>query len=103
MAFLYVTEYAELAQADPGAVAQAGQEPSITVQKIAIGGSSTASSAFNASTKFVELHADAICSYVVGTATPTAAITNTRMAANQTKMIGVGHNKGHMVAVITNT
>lgn len=101
MATLYITEYSDLARAD-GTYAQAAQEPSAATQTVAIGGSSTASSAFNPATKFIELHTDAICSYAVGTA-PTATAAKTRMAANQTKIIGVPNNQSYKIAVITNT
>jgi len=51
---------------------------------VAIGAGSVQSSAFNAKTRFVRLHADAICSIEFGT-NPTAAATTARMAAGQTE------------------
>jgi hypothetical protein len=48
----------------------------------------------------VVLHTDAICSIAFGP-NPTAAATNMRMAANETRQFLV--NVGDKVAVITNT
>lgn len=100
MAALYITEYAEAKIID-GRMIPVGVEPPLTVQKVAIGGASAQSAALNAKTKFVELHADAICSYKVGT-NPTATANDTRMAANTTKFIGVGE-ANLKIANITNT
>ena len=88
MAFLYITEYARQALDYRGIVA-AGEEPAITVQKIAIAAGSTSSAAFNAKTRFVELHTDAVCHVRFGAAPQTAVITDKRMAANQTQFFGV--------------
>lgn len=84
-----------------GRLLPVGVEPALAVQKTTIGGTSVASAAFNAKTRFVELHTDAICSYKVGAA-PTAAATDTRMAANTTKFFAV-RESGLKVAQITNT
>jgi hypothetical protein len=58
------------------------------------------SAAFNAATKIVRLHTDAICSVAFGAA-PVAAATNARLAAGATEYFGV--SPGSKVAVITNT
>jgi hypothetical protein len=102
MAVLYVTEYAEMQIGPAGRVGQMPMEPPIAEQTVAIGGSSTQSSAFNAKTRFVRLHTDAICSVEFGAA-PLASATTGRMAANQTEYRGVPPNAFYRVAVITNS
>lgn len=102
MAFLYVTEYATIAIMQAGRVVQAPMEPPLAEQKIAIGGSSTASLAFNPQTALVELHADAICSVLFGQS-PVATAGSRRMAVNQTTDRGVPMGQSFQVAVITNT
>jgi hypothetical protein len=99
MAFIYVTEYAEIAQLNGESVSIA-KEPELVEQQVAIGGASVQSSAFNAKTKFIRVHADAICSIKIGSS-PTAVATAKRMAANQTEYFAV--DATHKIAVITNT
>lgn len=101
MAVLYVTEYQYMGQV-PNSAAQMPQEPPLAEQTIAIGGTSTQSSNFNAKTRFVRLHTDAICSIEFGT-NPTASATTGRMAANQTEYRAVPEGGSFKVAVITNT
>jgi hypothetical protein len=106
MAVLYITEYAELSLNRLGQLGQMPVEPPVAEQTVAIGGSSVQSAAFNAATKFVRLHTDAICSVEVG-ANPTATATTGRLAANQTEFRDVsrGPSSGSAfkIAVITNT
>lgn len=97
MATLYIAEYA-----DRNAQGEIIQEPVVTEQTVAIGGSSTASSAFNSATRIVRLHTDAICSIVFGTA-PTATAAKKRMAAGTTEYFGVPAGQAYKVAVITNS
>jgi hypothetical protein len=98
MAKLYVTEYADSGfLAGPVAV---GKAPAITDQTVAIGGTTTQSSAFANNTRLVRLHTDAICSIQIAS-NPTATTSTARMAANQTEYFQV--TPGHKVAVITNT
>lgn len=99
---LYITEYAELAIGPAGRVGQMPMEPPVAEQTVAIGASSTASAAFNAKTRFVRLHTDAICSVAFGTA-PTATATTGRFAANQTEYRAVPLGASYEVAVITNS
>lgn len=101
MASLYISEYEEMPHTS-GSKVQAALEPEITNQKVAIGGASAPSSAFNARTRFVRLHTDAICSVKFGLS-PTAAATDKRMAANATEYFGVPQGVSMKVAVITNT
>lgn len=99
MATLYISEYAFQAVTGGYSIA-AAFEPAIATQTVSIGGSTTQSSAFNANTRFVRLHTDAICSVAFGS-NPTATTSKMRMAANQTEYFAV--NAGDKVAVITNT
>lgn len=101
MATLYITEFADIARA--GGASQVAAQPEITTQTVAVGGSSTQSSAFNPNTKLVRLHTDAICSVLFGT-NPTATAAKGRMAANQTEYHSITNpTAGLKVAVITNS
>lgn len=102
MAVLYITEYAELPIGPAGRIGQMPMEPPVAEQTVAIGAGSIASSAFNAKTRFVRLHTDAICSVLFGTA-PTVTAVSGRMAANQTEYRSVPLGAAYKVAVITNT
>lgn len=98
MATLYITEYSQ-----SGRIAgdvPVGREPALSNQTVAIGGSSTQSSAFGNNTRLVRLHTDAICSVTFG-ASPTATSAKSRMAANQTEYFEV--YPANKVAVITNS
>lgn len=100
MATLYVTEFTDVGVIN-GHITYPAQSPTAE-QTIAIGGSSTASSAFNARTAVVGLHTDAICSVSFGTA-PTATAVKARLAANETRYFAVPVGQSYKVAVITNT
>lgn len=104
MATLYISEYsgfaAGSAQGGPSNITgQAGQEPAIAEQSFAFT-TTTQSAAFNASTRVVRIHTDAICSILFGV-NPTAVATSKRLAANQTEYFGV--TSGQKVAAVTNT
>lgn len=101
MAVLYITEFADLATTH-GTVGQVSAQPPNAEQTVAIGATSTASSAFANNTRFVRLHTDAICSVEFGTS-PTATATKARMSANQTEYYSVPAGLSWKVAVITNT
>ena len=104
MSSLYITEFATLgasAQNAPSAfIMPAGQMPPVAEQKLTISGSTGASSAFAATTRFVRIHTDVICHVAVGGA-PTAAVTNMRLSADQTEYLAV--NGGQKIAVISGT
>lgn len=85
----------------PGGHIQAALQAPLAEQKLTIG-TEVKSSAFNARTKYVRLHTDAICSILFGTA-PTASAANARMAANATEYFGVPMGAAYKVSVITNT
>lgn len=101
MATLYICEYQTAAWTTAGGLPSA-QEPPIAEQTVAIGGTSAPSVVFNVATRFVRIHTDVVCSIKFGAATPTAAATNKRLAANSTEYFGV-RGGVDMVAVITNT
>lgn len=104
MAVLYVTEYDKLARDEQGYLMAAGLEPALAEQQVAIGGTSTQSSAFQSATRIIRVHTDAICHIAIGT-NPTAATTTKRLAANQTEFFGVqAHGAGiQKIAVIEGT
>lgn len=93
MATVYVSEYGDIR-------ANAAFEPRVADQTVAIGAGSAQSAAFNAATRFIRVHTDAICSIDIG-ANPTATATKSRLAAGQTEYFYV--YPGHKIAVITNT
>jgi hypothetical protein len=104
MATLYITEFQRLAnisQYQGNVFLQVPENPEVANQTVAIGGGSLQSAAFNTLTRFVRVHADAICSVAVGGTNPVATATQRRMAANQTEYFGVA--AGDKLAVITNT
>lgn len=100
MAVVYISEYAEAPNIKTGQMLAAGSEPSLAEQTVAIGAGSVQSAAFNAKTRFIRLHTDAVCSYKFGS-NPTATATTPRMAANSTEYFGVV--PGDKVAIIQNT
>ncbi len=99
MAVLFITEHTNPSIAQ-GGLLPVVQMPPLASQTVAIGGSTTQSSAFNAKTVLVAVHTDAICSVEFG-ANPTATAASRRLAANTTEYFQVV--AGHKVAVITNT
>lgn len=100
MAKVFISEYARAPLGINGQLLAAGEEPALAVQVVAIGGSSVQSSAFNAKTKFIRVHTDAVCSIDIGS-NPTATANTARLAANSTEYFGV--YPAHKIAVITNT
>lgn len=102
MATVYVTEYARQARDAAGFTMVVADEPPLANQTVAISASSVQSSAFNASTRFIRVSTDAVCSIEIG-ANPTASATTRRMPANTTEYFGVPQGQSWKVAVITNT
>jgi len=100
MAFAYITEYLRQPRDSVGLALPAGQEPAITVQKIAIGGGSVQSVEFNIRTSFIAVNVDATCSYAVDT-DPVATTSSMRIPQDGTVFIGV--RPGDKIAVISNT
>ena len=100
MATLYITEFAQAGVDGMNNPIPMASVPPLAKQTVGITAGSLASNAFNADTKLVRVHADAICSIEFGAA-PVAAATSARMAAGQTEYYSV--RGGMKVAVITNT
>lgn len=109
MAVLYIKEYSNLAMASQGLMQIPDEGSLVAEQTLAIGGSSVASSAFNAKTKFVRLIADSVCAISFGAAptaatasgTGTASGTSDRLAQNTPEYRGVERLLGGKVAVIS--
>ncbi len=99
MAKLYITEYVSQPFDTNGQRIPAGQEPGVTTQVVTFT-TTTQSAAFNAKTKFVRVHTDAICSVEFGE-NPTATTSSARMVAGSTEFFGVV--PGHKVAAVTDT
>lgn len=97
---LDISEYREIAADALGNVVQAGREPALATQSIAITGGSTQSAVFGDNVTLVRLHTDVACRIAFG-ANPTASASSPRMAAGQTEFFGV--RPGHRVAVVSST
>ena len=104
MATLYVAEfggaYSPRDSLGGGQVSEMAPTPPANQQTIAIGGASIASAAFGATTAFIRVHTDVICSIAFGAA-PVATATSMRLAADQTEYFTV--SGGSKIAVISNT
>jgi hypothetical protein len=101
MSKIYIVEFDKTAIDARGQNVMSAHYPAAVKQAaITITGSSTQSAAFGGTTRFIQFHTDAICSIDVGP-NPTADPAYDRMAANETRYIGV--EPGHKLAVITNT
>ena len=98
MATVYIAEFENMGSSQSGSP-QIAAMPPLVEQTVAIT-TETDSSAFNAKTRFIRVHADAVCSIAVGAA-PTASTTTMRLASGQTEYFGV--QPGHKLSVITNT
>jgi hypothetical protein len=97
MATLYISEYSGIGF---GSNQSLPQEPPLAEQTVSMSGTSAQSSAFNAATRFIRVHTDAICSILIGS-NPTATTAKKRLAADQTEYFAV--NSGDKIAAITNT
>jgi hypothetical protein len=96
---LFLTEYAALARDSYDYAAAAGMEPSIAEQAITVTAGSTQSVAFNEQTSIVMVHAQEATCLAWGTA-PTATTAKQRMAAGETRFVGVPRGKSFKVACI---
>lgn len=101
MSTLYISEYTKIALTNQGAMTRTPMGPPLAEQTVAIGASSTASAAFQPTTKFVRVAVDSTspCSIAFGSA-PVATAANMRLAANAVQFFGV---QGGKVAVIENS
>lgn len=101
---VYISEYCDLKIANVGMALPMGLEPAVAEQLINTTGTSAISSAFNAKTKFIRVHTDAVVSLLFSAtdgASVTAVTTKKRMAANTTEYFAV--RAGDKVAAIDNT
>jgi len=102
MATLYVAEFEEMPHTS-GSKVPAALAPPLAEQTVAIAaGSAATTNPFNARTRFVRLHTDAICSVNFAIA-PTATAAMMRLAAGATEYFGVPKGASYKVAVIVNT
>lgn len=100
MATLFITEYSGLGSG-PSQVVQGKKIASYTLALSTTPAYSTRP--FDPATNIVRLHTDAICSVaiVASTTATAAAITDPRMAADNTEYFGVPN--GHVVSAISNS
>ena len=98
MAVAYITEFAALANVSGCPVAMM---PPLAQQTVVIGAEAD-SIAFNASTRYIRVQVDAICSIAIGL-TPTATTSMLRLPAESTEYFAVPLNSGYKISVITNT
>jgi hypothetical protein len=96
---LFITEYRDLARDTGSNFIAAGMEPSVAEQSLTLSGTSAPSAAFNEQTSFVMIHAQEACCLRWGTA-PVALVSVQRMAAGETRFVGVPAGKGFKVAAI---
>lgn len=105
MSKLYISEYARVCQASgpANAIVQAPEEPPVATQVVDFTSGAAQSAAFNAKTRFVRLHADAVCSVRFGAA-PTATASDPRLAAGQAELRGIpADGTASKVSAIANT
>lgn len=100
MPTVYVTEYSGVGM-QSGPLAIGNTPPMVFSNNVAITAGSLQSNPFNANTKMIRIHTDAICSIAIGGTNPTATAADARFAANQTEYFWV--NPAHRLAVIINT
>lgn len=105
MAKLYISEYADQGMSGNSSTWGAfridvAQEPAAVDQVVTFTGGETKSAAFGATTKYIRVHTDSICSILIGS-NPTATTNSKRIAANSTEYFGVA--PGHKLSVIANS
>ena len=95
---VYVTEH-RLPKLYQRSVLHVPTMPPIATQKLTNGGTAVQSNTFDAATRMIGVHTDAIVSIKVGT-NPTATTSDKRMAANTTEYFIV--EGGQKISVINN-
>jgi len=96
---LFLTEYRDSARDTGSNFIAAGMEPAVAEQQIVASGTSAQSALFNNQTSFVMVHAqEAVC--LKWGANPVAVTTAQRMAAGETRYVGIPAGRGFRVAVI---
>ena len=104
MSLFYITEYENVVFDARGEPVLAPEEPAL-IDQLPIDftdGLPHPSAVFNSKTRYVMIHTDGVCSYVVG-ATPQASILNRRMATSETRFFGLKAGGGLSLSVIKNT
>jgi hypothetical protein len=96
---VYVTEHT-LPRIFTGTPLPVVELPPLATQKLTNSGTSSQSAVFNAQTRMIGVHTDAIISLAVGV-NPTATTSDKRMAASTTEYFFV--EAGQRLAVINNT
>lgn len=102
MADIYITEYVKLGADANGKMVLAGFEPAVAEQIISNPVASTQSSALNALTTFVMVHATASANIKFG-ANPTAVLTSGHLAAGETRFYAVQQGQAMKIAAINGT
>lgn len=103
MASLYITEYESGAFVGAGKLVPVGLEPALATQKVTFTGTAGNSSALNARTRFVRLHADSIMSFKVSVAGTAATTNDPRVALGATEYFGVQPGISLIISAIVNT
>jgi hypothetical protein len=106
MAFLNVTEYAEIAIGPAGRVGQMPVSPKIASYGVANAGASTQGPVVNAKTRVLRLQADTVCCYEVDinpTAVAIGAGMSNRLAVGQIEYVTVPQGAGYRVAAVLST
>ena len=96
---LFLTEYRDMARDIGSNFIAAGMEPSINEQAITLSSSTAQSAVFNAQTAFVMVHAQEAACLAWGT-NPTATTVKQRMAAGETRYVGIPPGRSYRVAGI---
>jgi hypothetical protein len=99
MAILYVTEFRDQIRVEAGTSGIA-KAPPVTEQTIAVSTAAQSTAAFNAATRLIRVHTDAICSIKIGT-TVTATSVSARMVAGATEYFGV--TPGDQLSCVSNS
>lgn len=101
MASLQIREYTRAAIDGRGMGIAAGEEPGKDQPALAIGGASAPSAQLGLGTRFIRLHAEAICCIAVADANGAAVTGAGRMVAGQTEFFGIAPNGTYFVHVIS--
>jgi hypothetical protein len=96
---LFISEYSNLARDIGSNFIAAGTEPAIAESSMTLSGTSSQSAVFNQSTAFVMVHAQEAACLAWGT-NPTAVTTKQRIAAGETRFVGVPAGKLFRLAAI---
>jgi len=93
---LFITEYSRLASDSGSNSIAAPMEPSVAEQAVTVPGTSAI---FNAQTAFVMIHAQEAACLAWGTS-PTATTAKQRIAAGETRFVGIPQGAGFRVAAV---